>query len=168
MKRLLVLLFLVAVIGGIITIYLYKNEPKIYASYASITVRTENMEMDFARKFVNRGMRNLNSNEEMMLIINELDLFPSTRAAMPYTIALRRMRRELIIKNSQGQIEVIFESKDPRESQRVVAFVVERQCDHSALNDAVPVLQQTNAFSGVFVVVVAFVRLCLLSAFTFF
>lgn len=120
------LLFLVAVIGGIITIYLYKNEPKIYASYASITVRTENMEMDFARKFVNRGMRNLNSNEEMMLIINELDLFPSTRAAMPYTIALRRMRRELIIKNSQGQIEVIFESKDPRESQRVVAFVVER------------------------------------------
>ncbi|MEQ8272324.1 MAG: hypothetical protein RMA76_22590 [Deltaproteobacteria bacterium] len=120
------LLVLVAIIGAGITVYKYKTEPKIYASYGSITVRTEGMDADFSRKFVNRGMRNLNSNEEMMLIINELDLFPSTRANMPYTISLRRMRRELIIKNSQGQIEVIFESRNPREAQRVVAFVVER------------------------------------------
>lgn len=120
------LLFVVAIIGGAITVYKYKTEPKIYASLGSIAIRTEGMDADFSRQFVNRGMRNLNSNEEMMLIINELDLFPGTRASMPYTIALRRMRREMIIKNSQGSIEVIFESRDPREAQRVVAFVVER------------------------------------------
>lgn len=119
-------LVIVAVLGGIITIVQYKRQPKIYASYGQISVRTENMDADFARKFVNRGMKTLHSKEEISLIINELDLFSGTRASMPYSIAIRNMRRELKIKNSQGTIEVIYESKDPKLAHRVVAFVVER------------------------------------------
>lgn len=120
------LLALIAVLGGIGTIYAYKSSPKMYASSSQIAIRNENLQEDYVRNLANRAMRDLNSNGEMMLMINELDLFPGIRSTLPYEMALRRMRRELRVDRGPGLISVNFESKDPIEAQRVVAFVTER------------------------------------------
>jgi capsular polysaccharide biosynthesis protein len=119
-------LILVAIIGGGITIYAYKSAPKIYLSYSTVAIRTESREEDYWRKLANRAMRDLSSNSELMLIINELDLFGSTRATNPYEIALRTMRKELKIDHATGQVGVRFESKSAKQAQQVVAFVTER------------------------------------------
>lgn len=120
------MLTLFAVVGGALTIYAYKSAPKVYSSNASIAIRTESREEDYWRKLANRAMRDVNSNAELMLIINELDLFGATRVNMPYEMALRRIRRELKIDRSTGSISVGFESKDPKQARDVVAFVTER------------------------------------------
>ncbi|MCA9549866.1 MAG: hypothetical protein KC933_07520 [Myxococcales bacterium] len=120
------MLTIIAVIGGAITIFAYKSAPKIYQSYSTVAIRTESREEDYWRKLANRAMRDLNSNSELMLIINELDLFGSTRATNPYEIALRSLRRELKIDHATGQVGVRFESKSAKQAQQVVAFVTER------------------------------------------
>lgn len=122
------LLSIIAVIGGALTIFFYKSTPKVYASNSQIAIRTESRAEDYWRKLANRAMRDLNSNAELMLIINELDLFGSTRGnpAIPYEMALRRMRMEMNIQRQSGSISVRFESKDPKQARDVVAFVTER------------------------------------------
>lgn len=119
-------LFLIAMIGGALTVYSYLNTPKVYQSYSSIAIRTESRSADYWRQLANRAMRDLNSGSELMLIINELDLFGSTRFGLPYDIALRRMRRELTIDRRTDSVSVRFESKNPKQAQLVVAFVTER------------------------------------------
>lgn len=120
------LLTTVAVLGGAITVGMYKTTPKSYASSANVAIRVDAMDETYVRTLLNRAMRDLNSDGEMMLMINELDLFPSTRVSLPYDIALRRMRNELNINRSTGSIGVSYMSKDPVECQRVVAFATER------------------------------------------
>ena len=120
------LLALVGVIGAVATLFAYKSTPKVYTSSSQIALRTESMQEDYVRKLVNRAMRDLNSQSELMLIVNELDLFPATRANLPYDISLRQIRRELRIDQSAGSVGVSFESKNPQEAQQVVAFVTER------------------------------------------
>ena len=120
------LLTCIAILGGILTIVAYLNEPKVYASNSQIAIRTDTRDESYFRRLVNRAMRDIRSNEEMMLTINELDLFGSTRANLPYEMALRRMRRELRIDRSTGSVAVSFESRNPLQAQKVVAFVTER------------------------------------------
>jgi capsular polysaccharide biosynthesis protein len=120
------MLTLVGIIGGMLTIWSYKTTDKIYSSSSSIAIRTETRAEDYWRKLANRAMRDVNSNAELMLITNELDLFGSTRASQPYEMALRRIRRELRIDRTTGAVSVGFESKDPRQARDVVAFVTER------------------------------------------
>ncbi len=120
------MLMVCGIIGGALTIYAYKTTPKVYSSNASIAIRTESRAEDYWRKLANRAMRDVNSNAELMLIINELDLFGATRTGMPYEMALRRIRRELKIDRSSGSVSVGFESKEPKQARDVVAFVTER------------------------------------------
>ena len=121
-----VLLAVVAVLGAAGTVAFYKLTPKTYLSRSSIAIRTERGSESYFRQLVNTAMRDLNSNAELMLIINELDLFPKIRATLPYELALRRMKRELVLQRSTGVVNVSFESKDPRQAQQVVAFITER------------------------------------------
>lgn len=121
-----VFLSVVALLGGIATVVQYKATPKIFVSRSSIAIRTERGSESYFRQLVNTAMRDLNSNAELMLIINELNLFPQIRATLPYELALRRMKRELQLDRSSGVVNVSFESKDPRQAQQVVAFITER------------------------------------------
>jgi capsular polysaccharide biosynthesis protein len=120
------LLTSVALLGGFITAVLYKTTPKAYSSDATIAVRVDAMDEVFARTLINRAMRDLNADGEMMLMINELDLFGSMRVGLPYEMALRRMRNELAINQQTGSIGVSYMSKDPVECERVVSFATER------------------------------------------
>jgi uncharacterized protein involved in exopolysaccharide biosynthesis len=120
------LLTIVAVGGGLITGFLYKTTPKTYTSDATIAVRVDAMDETFARTLINRAMRDLNADGEMMLMVNELDLFGSMRVGLPYEMALRRMRNELAVNQQTGSIGVSYMSKDPVECERVVSFAIER------------------------------------------
>lgn len=120
------LLTLVAIVGGAATIAMYLVTDKRYATSSTIAIRTDTMQEQTVRNLVNRAMRDVNSNVEMMLMINELNLFASTRAGLPYDIAIRSMRRELNIKRSTGSIGVSFASKQALECERVVSFASER------------------------------------------
>ncbi len=120
------LLASIAFIGLAITVLVYKTTPKTYASSSTIAIRVDAMDEVFVRTLVNRAMRDLNADGEMMLMINELDLFGSTRMSLPYEMALRRMRQELAVNQQSGSIGVSYLSKDPVECQRVVAFATER------------------------------------------
>lgn len=119
-------LALVVVLGGLGTVAIYRLTPKKYLSRSSIAIRTERGSESYFRQLVNTAMRDLSSNAELMLIMNELDLFPQTRATLPYELALRRMKRELVLQRSTGVVNVSFESRDPRQAQQVVAFITER------------------------------------------
>src|SRR5690242_18007840 len=88
------LLTIVALLGGMATIGLYLRTPKKYTSTAEIVIRAEAFQEDYLRKLLNVVARYLGSDTEMMIIINELNLFASTRASLPYDIALREMRRQ--------------------------------------------------------------------------
>src|SRR5262245_5521977 len=161
LSRQKLLLAIVALIGGIATVGLYLRTPKKYTSSAEIVIRAEAFQEDYLRKLLNVVARFLGSDTEMMIIINELDLYANTRANLPYDIALREMRRELKIDRPGGSILISFQSKNPAEAQRVVAFVTERimskladlkdspfkqQLDavRTGLNDVEPRLQQAQ------------------------
>lgn len=120
------LLAIIALLGGMATIGMYLRTPKKYTSSAEIVIRAEAFQEDYLRKLLNVVARYLGSDTEMMIIINELDLYASSRASLPYDIALREMRRELKIDRPGGSILISFQSKNPVEAQRVVAFVTER------------------------------------------
>ena len=120
------LLVIVAIIGGVSTAAAYLVTDKRYATSSTIAIRTDTMNEQKVRNLVNRAMRDVNSPVEMMLMINELNLFASTRAGLPYDIAIKRMRSELSIKRSTGSIGVSFASKSALECERVVSFVSER------------------------------------------
>jgi uncharacterized protein involved in exopolysaccharide biosynthesis len=120
------LLCIIALLGGIATIGLYLRTPKKYTSFAEIVIRAESFQEDYLRKLLNVVARYIGSDTEMMIIINELNLYASSRASLPYDIALRDMRRELKIDRPGGSIVISFQSKNPVEAQRVVAFVTER------------------------------------------
>ena len=120
------LLASVAVLGMTLTVVLYKSTPKLYTSDATIAIRVDAMDENFVRTLMNRAMRDFNSDGEMMLMINELDLFGGTRVSLPYEMALRRMRAELQINQSTGSIGISYTAKEPPETQRVVAYASER------------------------------------------
>src|SRR5687767_8973827 len=80
------LLALVAVIGGLLTIAFYLRTPKKYTSHGEIVIREEAFQEDYLRKLLNVVARYVGSDTEMMLIINELNLFAETRASLPYDI----------------------------------------------------------------------------------
>ncbi|MBK8013468.1 MAG: hypothetical protein IPK13_19200 [Deltaproteobacteria bacterium] len=120
------LLVMIAAIGAVATVLYYLSRPKIYESRATIVVRTEALGEHYVQHLLNTTMREVASNEELMLIINELDLYPGTRASMPYEMALKNLKRELGLDRESGSVGVRFESTQPKEAQRVVAFVTER------------------------------------------
>jgi uncharacterized protein involved in exopolysaccharide biosynthesis len=120
------LLVSIALLGAIITAVVYKMTPKRYTSDAEILIRAEAFQEDYLRKLLNVVARYVGSDTEMMIIINELNLYASTRAELPYDIALRRMKKELKIDRPGGAIAIDFTSKSPQEAQRVTAFVTER------------------------------------------
>jgi uncharacterized protein involved in exopolysaccharide biosynthesis len=122
-KRMLLAL---ALLGMIATALLYKNTAKRYTSSAEIVIRQEAFQEDYLRKLLNVVARYVGSDTEMMIIINELNLYAKTRAGYPYDIALREMKRELKIDRPGGAISISFTSKNPLEAQGVVAFVTER------------------------------------------
>lgn len=145
LSRQKMLLAAIALIGGIITVGLYLRTPKKYTSSAEIVIRAEAFQEDYLRKLLNVVARYLGSDTEMMIIINELNLYASTRASLPYDLALRQMRKELKIDRPGGSIMISFESKNPAEAQRVVAFVTERIMSKLAdLKDS-PFKQQLDA-----------------------
>lgn len=120
------LLIALGTIGLLLTVIIYKLTPKRYTSTAEIVIRQEAFQDDYLRKLLNVVARFVGSDTEMMIIINELNLYASTRATLPYDLALRRMRQELKIDRPGGAISISFTSKNPLEAQRVVAFVTER------------------------------------------
>lgn len=141
-KRLLVIL---CIVGAIATAAFYKITAKEYTSNAEILIRAETVNDEYLRKFLNVVARYVSSDTEMMIIINELDLYAQARATLPYDLALRRMRKELKIDRPGGAITIGYRSKSPQEAQRVVAFVTERILTKLAdLKDS-PYRQQLDA-----------------------
>src|SRR5687768_12406366 len=59
----------VAIAGGLTTAVLYKTTPKTYTSDATIAVRVDALDEVQARTLVNRAMRDLNADGEMMLMV---------------------------------------------------------------------------------------------------
>jgi uncharacterized protein involved in exopolysaccharide biosynthesis len=139
------LLALVAVIGGLLTIAFYLRTPKKYTSHGEIVIRAEAFQEDYLRKLLNVVARYVGSDTEMMIILNELNLFADTRASLPYDIALKEMRKQLKIDRPGSSIVISYQSKSPQEAQRVVAFVTERMMTKLAdLKDS-PFRQQLDA-----------------------
>lgn len=131
------LLTIVAILGGIGTVGSYLRAKKVYESRSNVLIRYENFEDFYLQKLLNVAVGYLGSDLEMMIIINELDLYAKTRAKMPYEMALRDIRRELGINSKTRNIEIRFKSTDPVLAQRVVAFVTERLLSKMAeLNEA--------------------------------
>ncbi|MFO0723378.1 MAG: hypothetical protein U1E65_06335 [Myxococcota bacterium] len=121
-----ILLGIIAFLGGLATIAVYYYTPKRYASRANILIRYENFDDLYLQKLLNVGVGYLGADLEMMLIINELDLYTATRKKLPYEMALREIRKDLTVKNQPRNIEISYMSKDPMLAQRVAAFVTER------------------------------------------
>jgi uncharacterized protein involved in exopolysaccharide biosynthesis len=120
------LLAIVAVIGGAATVVSYVRAPRKYSSRANILIRYESFDESYLQRLQNVAVGYIGSDLEMMTIINELDLYAKTRASQPYDMALRSIRKELVIKAQPRNIEVSFVSTSPTEAQRVAAFVTER------------------------------------------
>ncbi|MCB9653794.1 MAG: hypothetical protein H6729_06655 [Deltaproteobacteria bacterium] len=120
------MLVAIAAVGGVATVLYYLSRPKIFESRSTIVVRTEALGEHYVQHLLNTTMREVASNEELMLIINELNLYPGTRASMPYEMALKYLQRELALDRESGSVGIRFESTRPKEAQRVVAFVTER------------------------------------------
>lgn len=131
------LLAIVAVVGGVGTVGAYLRAKKVYESRSNVLIRYENFEDFYLQKLLNVAVGYLGSDLEMMIIINELDLYAKIRSRMPYEMALREIRRELGINSKTRNIEIKFKSTDPVLAQRVVAFVTERLLGKMAeLNEA--------------------------------
>lgn len=132
-----VLLAIVALVGGLATASAYLLAPKKFTSRSNILIRYENFEDDYLQKLLNVAVGYLGADLEMMVIINELNLYEKTRASLPYEMALRSIRRELGVKNQPRNIEISFLSEKPLEAQRVASFVTERLLGKMAeLNEA--------------------------------
>src|SRR5437870_1455604 len=87
------LLSLVAVVGGTATVASYLAAPKIYLSHSNILIRYENFDEGYLQKLLNVSVGYFGSDLEMMTLINELDLYDSTRSRLPYEMALREIRK---------------------------------------------------------------------------
>ena len=131
------MLALVATIGGVITVGAYLRTPKRYQSSSTILIRYESFQESYLRKLLNVAAGYLGSDTEMMLILNELDLYPNIRTSKPYEIALYQLRRELDVDPDVKQISVKFMSEDAGLAQLIVAFTTERIMNQIAsLNEA--------------------------------
>ncbi len=139
------MLLLVASIGGVITIGAYLKTPKRYQSTSRILIRYESFRESYLRKLLNVAAGYLGSDTEMMLILNELDLYPEVRTSKPYEIALYRLRKELDVDPDVKQISVKFMSEDPRLAQRIVAFTTERIMNKIASLNEAPFNRQLDA-----------------------
>jgi len=119
------LLFIVATIGGILTIGAYLKAEKVYRAESKIGIRAENFEEAHLNKILTTAGSFFLSEQELILILNELDLYAATRARY-YELAIQRLRGELQVAPGDDSIGVAFKSKDPAQAQLVVAFAVER------------------------------------------
>ncbi|MCC7383945.1 MAG: hypothetical protein IT384_19040 [Deltaproteobacteria bacterium] len=142
------LLAVVALLGGIATATAYLLSPKLYSSRSNILIRYENFEDSYLQKLLNVAVGYLGADLEMMLIVNELDLYAKMRARLPYEMALREIRRELSIRNQPRNIEISFLSKDPVQAQRVVAFTTERLLGKMAELNEAPYNREIEALTG--------------------
>lgn len=139
------LLVAIAILGGILTVLAYVKSPKEYESFGAISIRTEGMQENYVRQLSNSAMRKLHSKNELMLIINELNLFPSTRATLPYEIALKTLDKQLEIDPNTGRVGVSYMSKSPEQAQAVAAFVCERALWHYGRQLDAPFRRQLDA-----------------------
>lgn len=131
------LLVAVALIGGAITAFSYKSAERRYLSKSSVLIRYEAYDETYLGKILNVAASYFGSDAEMIIILNELNLFESMRASRPYELAIGRLRDELIVRTSEQRIEVGYKSNMPRLAQRVVAFTTERLLNKMAeLNEA--------------------------------
>lgn len=131
------LLLVAALIGGVATSVAYLRTPKKYTARSNILIRYENFGEHYLQKLLNVAVGYLGSDQELMLIVNELDLYAKMRRSMPYEMALRRIRDDIRVQNQPRNIEIKFTSEDPVEAQRVVAFTTERLLSKFAeLNEA--------------------------------
>lgn len=131
------LLMVVALIGGLLTAIAYLRTPKKYTARSNILIRYENFGEGYLQKLLNVAVGYLGSDLELMLIVNELDLYAKLRQSMPYEMALRKIRDDIRVQNQPRNIEIKFTSEDPVEAQRVVAFTTERLLSKMAeLNEA--------------------------------
>ncbi len=131
------MLAIIAVVGGVATVGSYLRAKKVYESRSNVLIRYENFEDFYLQKLLNVAVGYLGSDLEMMIIINELNLYEKIRGRMPYEMALREIRRELGINSKTRNIEIKFKSTDPAQAQQVVAFVTERLLGKMAeLNEA--------------------------------
>lgn len=126
MMRQKLLLAGIGFLGIVISMVMYKTTPKKYQSSSQILIRAESFEEAFLTKAVNTAVGNFGSDNEMMLLINELDLFADMRRKLPYELALRTIRKELKVTVRPRSIGLAYMSNNPLEAQRVVAFATER------------------------------------------
>jgi capsular polysaccharide biosynthesis protein len=131
------LLASIALLGAIVTIGVYLRTPKRFEAHSTILIRYESFDESFLQKLLNVSVGYLGSDLEMMSIINELDLYAKIRARLPYEMALREMRKELIVRSQPRNIWISYMSFDPVQAERVVAFTTERLLSKMAeLNEA--------------------------------
>jgi uncharacterized protein involved in exopolysaccharide biosynthesis len=131
------LLAAIALIGGLVTVVWYVETPKKYEAHSNILIRYENFEENFLQKLLNVSVGYLGSDTEMMLIINELDLYAKMRSRLPYEMALREMRIQLAVRSQPRSITIAYLSPDAHLAERVVAFTTERLLSKMAeLNEA--------------------------------
>lgn len=141
------LLAVIALVGGVVTAAQYVRTPKKYTSYAEIVIRAEAFQEDYLRKLLNVVARYVGSDTELMMVVNELDLYADMRKSMPYELVLRDMRSRLKIDRPGSSLVISFQSKSPRDAQLVVAFVTERVMTKLAdLKDS-PYRQQLDAIA---------------------
>ena len=141
------LLAVVALLGGIVTIGAYVRAPRIYRSAANILIRYEGFREDYLRKLLNVAAGYLGSDGEMMVILNELDLYPESRERIPYEVSIRRLRRDLKVKPRPRNIEIALMSPDPNQAQRVVAFTTERLLNRMAELNEGPFTRKLDAIA---------------------
>ncbi len=133
------LLAVIAIIGGALTAVSYVRAEKKYESRAKVIVRNDVFEggSEHLEKVISVAGNFIGSNIEMIVIMNELDLFANMRKTRPYEVAIDQLRGELTIALDQNGIVVAHKSSNPQESQRIVAFATERVLARMAeLNEA--------------------------------
>jgi len=120
------LLATIALIGGVSTIVSYKRAKRIFESRAGIAIRSADFNENRLDKDLNLAANFLASDAEMVLILNELDLYADARRTKPYEKSIQNFRDELVLNTDVGRIEIAYRSENARQAKRVVEFVTER------------------------------------------
>ena len=126
LTRQIPLLVIIAVIGGVSTIISYKRAKRIFESRAGIAIRSADFNENRLDKDLNLAANFLASDAEMVLILNELDLYADARRTKPYEKSIKNFRDELVVSTGVERIDIAYRSEDARKAKRVVEFVTER------------------------------------------
>jgi polysaccharide biosynthesis transport protein len=109
-----------------LTIVSYERATRVYMSKAGIVIRSADFNEVRLDKNLTLAANFLASDPEMMLILNELDLFANARRTQPYERSVTRLRGEIILSPGVERIDIAFMSNDAKQAKRVVEFVTER------------------------------------------